>query len=266
MTQASDMFDIQSGGDFAGSLDAALDFIRADAATTLPLYVLASAPTVLLLVAMLGDIAVHRPSEATSLCALLVPAMLWRWSLLLLLQRRVAYAMTGRQESRRFWKRLPVMLLLRLASALWLVWGIWLLVVMAVPAVLFGAWIGPTLLDVPVASLKSLRRPLLAGITSRPTWRQFGIALVIFLVAWVGVCGVCDIIAGFVLPSLLGISDSRPELLLGGSVLKLGLALVVWLAGDLLLHVTAVIEYSQVQSRHGGADLERRIRRLGEAA
>ena len=266
MTQELDMFDIQSGGDFAGSLDAALDFIRADAAVALPIYVIAAAPTVLFLVAMLGDIAVHRPSEATGLCVLMIPAMLWRWAWLFLLQRRVAYAMTGRLESRRFWKRLPAMLLLRLASALWLVWGIWLLVVAAVPAVLFGAWIGPTLLDAPAASLKAIRRPLLAGITSRPTWLQFGIAMVIFLVAWAGICGVCDIIAGFVLPSLLGMSDNRVELLLGGSVLKLGLALVVWLAGDLLLHVTAVIEYSHVQSRHSGADLERRISRLLEAA
>jgi hypothetical protein len=262
MERSPNTLDLQSNADFAGSLDAALEFIRADAAWTFPTYVLAVAPTALLALPLIGDITVHRPGDAAVYCALLIPAMIWRWYILALLQRRVCHAATGKIESGVFKRRIFPMLIVRLAIAVGAVWGAWLLVVPAFPAVILGAWIAPAFMEAPVASWEHLHGPILAGLTSAGTWRQFLLMLLAFFVIWIGTVGTLEILASFVIPSLAGISDLGLDLLLRSEALWLGILLLVWMAFDLLWHVTSVIEFYRVQSRHSGADIAFRISRL----
>ncbi len=266
MPKPQDTIDLQSNGDFAGSLDAGLEFIRAHAAWTVPMYVLAVAPAALLMLPIIADIAVHRPSDTTLYCWLLLPAMVWRWCILAIIQQRVRWAVTGKTDGNLLKRQLFPLIILRLSLAVWAVWGCWLLLVPGFPAIILGALVVPSLVDAPGLSFKHIRRPMLLGLTSVSTWRQLCVVLLTFVVVYIGIIGTLDIFADTVIPSFAGISDLHLQLLLRSSALKMGMMLFIWMGFDLLWHVSSVIQFYYTQSRHTGADIQFRLNGLREKA
>ncbi|MGC9260727.1 MAG: hypothetical protein ACP5I8_11730 [Phycisphaerae bacterium] len=258
--------DLQSNDDFAGSLDAGLEFIRAHVAWTLPMYVLAVAPTALLMLPIIADIAVHRPGDATPYCWLLLPAMVWRWCVLAIIQQRVCWAVTRNADTRLLKRRMFPLIIVRLTLAVGAVWGCWLLLVPGFPAIILGAQVAPSLLDAPTTSFKHVRRPLLMGLASAGTWRQLCVVLLTLLVVYIGIIGTLHILADMVIPSFAGISDLRLQLLLRSSALEMGIVLLIWMGFDLLWHVISVIQFYHVQARHTGADIQFRLNALRETA
>ncbi len=258
--------DPQSNGDFAGALDAGLEFIRAYAAWTVPMYVLAAAPTAMLLLPIIGDIAVHRPGDATVYCWLLLPAMMWRWCILAVIQQRVRWAVTGKMDTDVLKRRSFGLIILRLGLAACVVWGCWLLLVPGFPAIILGALVAPSLLDAPTISLKHVFRPMVLGLVSSSTWRQFIVALLTFAVVYIGVIATLKICANIIIPSFAGISDMHLQLLLRSSALEMGIVLLIWMGFDLLWHVSSVIQFYFMQGRHTGADIQFKLNRLRERA
>ena len=266
MPALGETIDLQSNGDFAGSLDAGLEFIRAFPAWTVPMYALAVAPTALLMLPIIGDIAVHRPSDGSAYCWLLLPAMIWRWCILGLIQLRARWAITGKMDSDVFKRRLFPLIILRLIFAVWVIWGGWLMLVPALPALIFGAFVAPSLLDAPSMGLKQVLRPLVIGLKSASTWRQLIAALLTGVAVYIGIIESLNLLADTILPTFAGISDLRLQLLLRSSALELGVLLVIWMGFDLLWHVSAVIQFYFMQSRHSGADIQFRLNGMREKA
>ena len=262
MPMPREAIDLQANDDFAGGLDSGLEFIRAFAAWTVPMYVLAVVPTALLLLPIIADIAGHRPSRATLYCWLLLPAMVWRWCILALIQQRVRWAVTGKTDAGLLKWRLFPLIIARLALAVWAVWGCWLLMVPGLPALILGALVAPTLLDVPTVSFKHVSRPLRIGLASPGTWRQLLVIVLTLFVVYIGIAGTLDILADTVIPSLAGVSDLRLQLLLRSSALKMGIVLFIWMAFDLLWHISCTMQFYHLQSRYTGADIQFRLNGL----
>ncbi len=254
--------DLQSNNDFAGSLDSGLEFIRTSAAWVIPAYALAVAPTALLILSIIADIARHRPSTATFYCWLLLPAMAWRWCVLAVIQQRVCWAITGQNDTRILKRRLFPLIIARLPLAVWVVWGCRLLLVSGIPALMLSALVAPALLDAPTLSWKHSIRPLIGALISSSVWRHFLTLLVTFLMVYIGLVATISLMADMVIPSFAGVSDLRLQLLLHSSALKMGLGLFIWMAFDLLWHVSSVIVFYHLQSRQTGADLQFRLHGL----
>ena len=263
---ARESIDLQSNGDFAGAMDAGLEFIRAQGAWALPMYVLAVAPTALLMLPIIGDIAIHRPSGAAVYGWLLLPAMVWRWFILALIQQRVRWAITGKSDGRMLMRRLFPLIILRLTLAAWALWGCWLLLVPGLPAVILSALVVPSLLDTPTLSFKHVFQPMGTALTAPSTWRQLLAVLLTLLVVYIGIIGTLHILADTVIPSFAGISDLRLQLLLRSPALELGIGLFMWMGFDLLWHCSSVIQFYHVQSRHTGADIQFQLNALREKA
>ena len=263
---ARENIDLQSNGDFAGALDAGLEFIRAHGAWVLPMYILAVAPTALLMLPIIADIAIHRPGDTALYAWLLLPAMVWRWCILARIQQHVRWAVTGKIEGRLLVQRLFPMIILRLMLAAATVWGCWLLVVPGFPFMILSALVVPSLLDSPTISFKHICRPMWIGLTAPSAWRQFIVLLVTLLVVYIGIIGTLHILADTVIPSFAGLGDLRLQLLLRSSALELGLAVFIWMGFDLLWHSSSVIQFYHVQSRHTGADIQFRLHALREKA
>lgn len=265
MPTPEEALDLAANDDFAGGLDSGLEFIRASAAWTVPMYVLAAAPTALVMLPIMGEIARHRPSAAMWYCQLLLPAMVWRWCVLAVIQQRVRGAITGKTEPHLL-KRVFPLVIVRLALAAWVVWGCYLLVVPAFPALILGGLVAPILLDAPRLSLQQLSRPLLKALVSPGVWRHLLAILLTLGAVYVGLIATMQVMARTVIPSLAGISDLRLQLLLGSSVYTMGIGLFIWMAFDLLWHVSAPILFYQLQSRRTGADIQFRLQSLRETA
>ena len=266
MPAPQEAMDMQSNNDFAGGLDSGLEFIRASAAWAIPMYALAVAPTALLMLPIIADVARQRPSAAGFYCWLLLPAMVWRWCILAVIQQRVCWAITGNKDARLLkWRMFPL-IVARLSLAVWVVWGCRLLLVTGFPALVLSALVVPTVLDAPTISFKHVCRPMLIGLTAPGTWRQLFVLLLTLLVVYIGIIGTLHILADTVIPSFVGIADLRMQLLLRSSALELGLALFIWMGFDLLWHSSSVIQFYHVQSRHTGADIQFRLHALREKA
>ncbi len=267
MPAPQEAMDMQSNNDFAGGLDSGLEFIRASAAWAIPMYALAVAPTALLMLPIIADVARQRPSAAGFYCWLLLPAMVWRWCILAVIQQRVCWAITGNKDARLLkWRMFPL-IVARLSLAVWVVWGCRLLLVTGFPALVLSALVVPTVLDAPTISWKHIFRPLLGGLASSSVWRHFLAIMVTFLVVYIGIIGTMSIMAGMVIPSFAGISDLRLQLLLRSSALTMGIGLFIWMVFDLVWHVSSAILFYHLQSRQTGADIQFRLNGLrGTAA
>ncbi len=249
---------------FVGPLDGALEYIRQTAGWILPLYVLATAPLILVALAEISAI-MDRDSTASQFYLLLaIPALLWRWGFCSLIQSRVLADLSVTKPP-ALRKKIAFILVIRTALAPLAFWGIFFFVIPSLLAIAAGTMVTPLLLDARNTGWNQVTKLMRYSVVSTRAIRLAALLLVMFLVASSMVYGVLAIMGTFVLPSLLGIADPRIAVVLNSGTLNLGLDFFTLLALDLLWCVAGVILFLELDARLTGADLRSRLQSMLEA-
>ncbi len=265
-TTANDLRDdslIRTG--FAGPLDAAVEYIRLRLGWIFPLYVLAAGPLILLGMAAISTIVTHDATATPFFALLALPALVWRWCWLTVIQARVQEELSAKRPSGVL-KRLPFVLVIRLAIAPLVLWGTGLLIFPALMAMAAGTMATPLLLDAPNTGWKQIKKLFRHSIASGRAMKLAGLLALIFIALGSGIYGVLELLGQFILPSLMGVSDPRISLIINSSAMALGFDFFTLLALDLLWCVTGVILYNELEARRTGADLRVRLQSQMEAS
>ena len=251
-------------GGFAGPLDSAADYIRRSALWLVPAYVLAAGPLIAVAVPAISAIMERDAMAAQFYAVIMVPALIWRWAGLALIQSRVFGELSGKQPA-FIWKRMGPILALRMVLAPLAIWGMFLMVAPSLAAMSAATLTAPLLLDGPDAGFRQVAKLFRYSVArGRAIWLA-GFLLAAFLILSAMIFGVLQLLQSFVFPALLGISDARISMVVNSGAMNLGLDLLVFLLLDLLWCIAGVILYLELDASRTGTDLRIRLQALLEA-
>jgi hypothetical protein len=194
------------------------------------------------------------------LCGLTV----WRWVWLARLQYDVQRDLQGLPPDRRFWRRLPAMLQLRLASNVAITWAS-IVVIPAFYGLYLGCFATPLLMDGSPAepALDRVRRGLSwVHRAARRLTRVLVIMVVLWLVLTVAIFVGQAALVGTVLPSLTGIDAADLSVTLDSWPWRLRVLYFGFLVLDAFWTVAAVFLFYDSQSRRMATDLRARLRAI----
>jgi hypothetical protein len=250
---------MEVGGSCLMPLDAAAEYWRSRADRLLPMYVLAMAPHAVFSGLLITAITAEQRSLAGEYCVYLAIATVWRF-----LQRRVQEDLRA-QSQPVFWSKLPQILLLRLYGNIGINWGILLAGVPAFYGLFLGSFAAPLLLESDEPAAARLRQAMSWIHHSGKRLFRITVAMVVFTLLLLVALFVSQyILAGTILPTLLGMNTADLNLTLGGWAWRLSLCYFVFLIVDAFWSVASVLVYYDSQSRRTGTDLQARLTVLNE--
>jgi hypothetical protein len=212
---------------------------------------------------------------------MLMGTTIWRWIGTSVVQHRIQSDIRG-DSNRMWWKRLPVILAIRLIAASGIVWGLLLIFntwrsvyfiplwgipyfVTLVVGLLLAGMIAPLLGESSASAAMLIRQ--LRGDVMKSIRRVLVIVLVMIVSAlWLVLVavGLQYFLLNAVIANLLGLDTSELQLTFQGKAWWLGLAYLIQLGFDLLWTVVSVMLFYDLQSRRLGSDLRFRLQFLND--
>jgi hypothetical protein len=259
---------LQTQGPCTAPLDSAVEYIRIRFDRVLAFYLVAMIPHAVVINNLIGAVVLQRRSWLTENCILLIGATIWRWIWLAALQFNMQsdLGVITNAGSRRFFRRLPAILQIRLLSHVTILWAGWL-IIPAFYGVLIGSFAAPLLLESDEPAWKRIRAAMswIHHSGSRLTRISFSISALLVLLIFASFIGQL-ILSQTALPSLLNIDTADLSLTLASWSWRLTLLYLLLLLLDAFWTVASVMIYYDSQSRRLATDLRFRVQNLTEAS
>lgn len=238
-------------------LDAATAYLRLRFEMLLPWYALAALPTALCGLFVVDALTARDARHAGILALGLAGATLWRWVFTAQIQVRVMRDLG--MVTAPFWRRLPMVLALRLCAFTLMTWG-GFFIVPPFHGTLLALMNGPLALDADARPWPATRQALRWMHANFKYLSRFLMFAFLVLCMFAACVFGLQALAMQTLPALLGVETQDLALTLESSGWIMAVLLFVGAAADLFLCVAGVFLHHDLRARHQGADLLARLR------
>ncbi len=248
------------------ALDWAMDYLRGRMPILLPLYVLAMAPFSVALLWLFDAMTSGNRPAIFERCLALAVAALWRWAVLGRLQHRILVDLRG-PAATPFRRRVAGIVLIRLAAAVIMGWGVFLLFIPSFFALFVAGCIAPLAMDEPENIWPLTRRLLKYVSTAVPMLAQMLLSFLLLVLVVVAATEMAQsLLVRQVLPSFFGLNTGGAAFTLGSGAWQLCLAYFFFVIFDFWWTVACVMVAEQLRARRTGSDMRLRLRQLKGAA
>lgn len=243
-------------------LDDTVEYIRANGARVVPLYIVAVAPTTMATLMLLDTVSTGMYSALPEGCMLLSVATLWKWAWGSAVQARIQAALSGRSGA-PLPGRMTYIIALKLVASMAMLWGSFL-VLPAIYGFFLSGMAAPILLDSGRSALEGAQWAIRwVGDSMNRALKIISAVSILFLVAYLGVTLLQLMITHTVMPSLLGMDPTELSLTIWGWAWQMAVLYMLFLVFDFFWMVASVLLYHDIQSRRAGVDLGQRLTTLG---
>lgn len=264
MTWERDALGALGGRSSVASLDQAAAYLRAFPERVVPLYLLAMAPFSLVMV-YLVDAATAADYAAIPVGAgALVPATLWRWFFLAVLQRRIQEDLRG-QPPLPLRSRLGAILYFRLLANLCQTWG-GMIIVPAYYGFLTSSLVGPMLLERAGPAGARIKEGFTLVNSAGTRLHRVALSISLLFVWMIVVVVALHLALLFtVIPAFLGLDTNELAFTFSGAAWIIGMVYGLMVLLDFFWTVAGVFVFYDLLSRRLGTDLLRRTQALAAA-
>ncbi|MDH5637876.1 MAG: hypothetical protein OEZ04_05245 [Nitrospinota bacterium] len=261
--------DIASNSPALRPLDDTVEYIRANSAQVVPLYIVGVAPMTVAIFMLLDTVSTGRYSALPEGCMLLTGATVWKWAWGSAVQARVQEALSGRPGAPLL-GRLTYIITLKLVASMAMLWGSFL-ILPAIYGFFLSGMAAPILLDGGRFALEG-GRSALEGARWATRWvgdsmsralKIISAISMLFLVVYLGVTLLQLLVTHTIMPSFLGMDPTELSLTIWGWSWQMAILYMLFLIFDLYWMVASVLLYHDIQSRRAGVDLGQRLTSLG---
>ena len=241
-------------------LDRALEYLRERGAALLPAYAVGMLPFTMVALMLVDAISANDYPALAGLLLLQLVALLWRWAWLAVVQRKVQTDLRG-VPPLSLRSRAVAIVVMRCWTALAQTWGIFLGIPFVVGFFL-SSFATPALLEKP--------GPAGARVTMARKWVTgafrdlLRIMVALALGGGVFIAGLAafhTLVIDLLLPLVL-VDTTDLKLTLGSSAWLLSVGYLLFVAFDFFWTAASVFIFYELQSRHLGADLQKRLAAL----
>ena len=245
-------------------LDRALEYLRERGAALLPAYAVGMLPFTIVALMLVDAISANDYPALAGLLFLQLGALLWRWVWLAVVQRKVQTDLRG-VPPLRVRGRAVAIIITRSWTVLAQTWGIFL----GIPFVagfFLSSFATPALLEKSGPASVQIRRARKWVIGAFRDLLRIMMALLmgggVFLA---GIAAFHTLVIDLLLPLVL-VDTTDIKLTLGSSAWLLSMGYLLFVAFDFFWTTASVFIFYELQSRHLGADLQKRLAALSPEA
>lgn len=243
------------------SLDLALEYMRQRLMMLGPWYVLAVVPMMAVMLMTIDVVMTQRKAMLPVVCLGLTLAVVWRWIIQSIIQRKVQMELSG-EVLVSVWRRIGPILMGRLVANFAMSWG-GLFILPGITGFFAAGFITPAALIPGGSVMLGIKRAMGLTVTGRLMRVSYVLFLGTMLIA-LGFVAMQIMLVQMILPSLMGISSVSLSLTMQSLAWMIAAAFFVFMLFDFYWTVASVFVFYDQQSRRLGADLRLRLIQLQE--